>query len=768
MNFDLTQKESRPSLKKSSLLAKFLISYILVLLLPTIIILVYYYPYSAKIAKDKEMEWNAHVTEQFMTSMDIFTSYVYDLPSELLQNRDIKMYSAAENDYQRIVIANEMRKYNATDAFIDNTLLYVKSIGYLFAKTGSVYNVDDFARRGVGYYYENWPHEEMFDQLDRLDLPAVRPAEDVIVPGNNRLRMLTFLLPLPLGGENSPGAVLILVKEETVIRMMKSVSESYSGDFFIFDENGNRLVASDADSYGDSGEVQALVSRLGKSGQGSGIHEIGGQDVIVSYNVSDKNGWQYVSLLPVSDSLESIRTIQRNTVVLVLLILLAEGIVIYVSIRKNYHPIKRLVGLALDVFEPQEPKRMNEIDTIQHALDRLSTANSKLDESVRRTLPIMRDNLLFELASGHFEDWETFQREAAEYGVTIGGPLVTAAVIAFERDGADAGGVTEYCRMAEERLPEGIDGYFFKSIYKQETIFICSHAADFPIKAYLEEFQRELAARNGIHSLVGIGAPESSVRPEGVHLSYLQAVRTAEHLRIRKQYTILAFDEIEVSQAGTVSYFAELLQSLEMAILKNDVSVVESVMDRIIDYFGSDGMPHHMVRTVYLNTISVVINGLQRFRHDDGSLIMLTDAAFQKRYTIEQMAGIMRESCGKLCDIIRLTLPSSGSASQEDILAVIDQKGMDHDFSLQTMADHFGMSLSGFSYHFKKTMGQNFKEYIDRLRIQKSIQLLRGTGDTLDSVAQQVGYSNTSSFIRSFKKIVGTTPGQYRDTHRQA
>ncbi|WP_223830167.1 helix-turn-helix domain-containing protein [Paenibacillus arenilitoris] len=755
-------------MKKTSLLAKFLISYILVLLLPTIIILVYYYPYSAKIAKDKEMDWNAHVTEQFMTSMDIFTRYVYDLPTELLQNRDLKLYAAMENDYQRIVIANEMKKYNATDDFIDNTLLYVKNIGYLFAKTGSVYNVDDFARRGVGYYYENWPHEEMFRQLDRLVLPAVRPAEDVIVPGSNRMRMLTFLLPLPLGGENSPGAVLILVKEETVIRMMKSVSESYSGDFFVFDEKGNRLVSSDAAAFGNSDEFRALVARLGESGSGSDTYRIDGQDVIVSYNVSEKNGWQYVSLLPVSESLESIRAIQRNTVVLVLLILLAEVVVIYVSIRKNYHPIKKLVSLATDVFEPREPKRMNEIETIQYALDRLSSANSKLDESVRRTLPIMRDNLLFELASGHFEDWESFRREAAEYGVAIEGPLVTAAVLSFEPGGEDGLGVAEHCRSAEGRLPEGANGYFFKSIYKQEMIFVCSHAADFPLKSYLDGVRRELAARTGMQPLIGIGTPQSADRPEGVHLSYLQAARTAEHLRIRKHDAMLVFNEIEVSQTGAVSYFAELLQSLEMAILKNDAGVVESVMDRIIDYFGSDGMPPHMVRTVYLNTISVILNGLTRFRPDDGSLLMLTDAAFQQRYTIGQMAGIMRESCGKLCDIIRATLPSSRTASREEIVAVIEKHGMDHDFSLQKMADHFGMSLSGFSYHFKKTMGQNFKEYIDRLRIQKSSQLLRSTDETLDSVAQQVGYSNTSSFIRAFKKIVGTTPGQYRDTHRQA
>lgn len=749
-----------------NLLAKFLISYILVLLFPVIIILVYYYPYSTEIVKEKEMDWNGHITEQFMTSMDIFNRYVYNLPTELVQNREFKMYMAKDSDYQRILIANEMRKYNATDAFIDNTLLYVKSIGYLFAKTGSAYNSQDFARPGVGYFYENWPQKAMFEELDSLTSPVVRPVENVIVPGNNRVRMLTFLLPLPLGGYNSPGAVMIMVREDTIIRMMKSVSEVYTGDFFIFDAQGNRLVASSETSYSDSSDFKDLVLRLGENRSGSGTYRISDKSFIVSHSISDQNGWRYVSLMPVTETLQDIRTIQRNTVVLFGLMLLLEVIVIYVSIRKNYHPIKRLVDFAMNIFETNDRKSMNEIDTIRYALDELSSANNKLDERMKRTLPIMRENLLFELVSGHYQTWEDFQKEAVTYGLTFDHPFTAAAVLSCETGDDGIGRAAEYCRMNENGLPEGLQGYFFKSIYNQEIVFVCSHDQNFQLKSYLGSLQRELAERTGIHTLIGIGKPELSLSPEGIHLSYLQAMRTAEHLRIRKQCTILVFDEIEVLQTGAVSYYAELLQSLELSILKNDVAVVETLMERIIKYISSDGMPPHMVSSVYLNTISVIFNGLQRFHHDDRNLLRLTDAAFGHRYTIEQMVGIMRESCGKLCDIIRDTLPHSREASQEEILAIIEKKGMHPDFSLQMIADHFGMSLSNFSYYFKKTMGQNFKEYIDRLRIQKSIQLLRSTDETLESISQQVGYSNSSSFIRSFKKIVGTTPGQYRDSIR--
>jgi AraC-like DNA-binding protein len=282
-------------------------------------------------------------------------------------------------------------------------------------------------------------------------------------------------------------------------------------------------------------------------------------------------------------------------------------------------------------------------------------------------------------------------------------------------------------------------------------------------KTVLGDLQRELESQTGIRTLIGIGTPESAHSPEGMHLSYLQAARTAEFLRIRKRERLLAFDELEAPRHGTVSYFAELLQSLELAIWKNDVQGVEAVMERILDYIGSDGMPPHLVRTVYLNTAGVILNGLQRFRHDDCHLLRLADAMFQHRYTFGQMVAILRESCGKLCDMIRASLPPARPASKSEMAAYIERHGLDPNFSLQQIADHFGLSPSNFSHHFKKTMGQNFKEYVDRLRIQQSVRLLRHTDDTLDAIARQVGYTSTSSFIRAFKKSVGITPGQFRD-----
>ena len=118
-----------------------------------------------------------------------------------------------------------------------------------------------------------------------------------------------------------------------------------------------------------------------------------------------------------------------------------EVFIIYVSIRKNYQPIRRLVDLAVHVFEPLERKPMNEIDTIKYTLEELSQANSKLDEHVG-SLPIMRDNLLFELVSGHIPDWENFEQEARRVGIRFHHDNYTVAVLlrsGWSRAGQDIG-----------------------------------------------------------------------------------------------------------------------------------------------------------------------------------------------------------------------------------------------------------------------------------------------------------------------------------------
>ena len=48
--------------------------------------------------------------------------------------------------------------------------------------------------------------------------------------------------------------------------------------------------------------------------------------------------------------------------------------------------------------------------------------------------------------------------------------------------------------------------------------------------------------------------------------------------------------------------------------------------------------------------------------------------------------------------------------------------------------------------------------------MERAKALIRETGIGLNELADHLGYSNASSFIRSFKKVVRMTPGRYRES----
>ena len=72
------------------------------------------------------------------------------------------------------------------------------------------------------------------------------------------------------------------------------------------------------------------------------------------------------------------------------------------------------------------------------------------------------------------------------------------------------------------------------------------------------------------------------------------------------------------------------------------------------------------------------------------------------------------------------------------------------------------MSIAYMSLQFKKEMGENFLDYVWKLRLEKAKRLLQESDLSIDEISAAVGYANTSSFRRKFKQETGISPSQMR------
>lgn len=86
----------------------------------------------------------------------------------------------------------------------------------------------------------------------------------------------------------------------------------------------------------------------------------------------------------------------------------------------------------------------------------------------------------------------------------------------------------------------------------------------------------------------------------------------------------------------------------------------------------------------------------------------------------------------------------------------------EQNFSLSVLAEEFDMSISTLSRDFQKNLGQNFLESLHRMRIEAACYEIEHTDAPLSDIAVAVGYTNTLTMTRAFKKYLDCTPGAFR------
>lgn len=85
--------------------------------------------------------------------------------------------------------------------------------------------------------------------------------------------------------------------------------------------------------------------------------------------------------------------------------------------------------------------------------------------------------------------------------------------------------------------------------------------------------------------------------------------------------------------------------------------------------------------------------------------------------------------------------------------------------TIPQIAGFVGVSSIYLTKLFKLSTGKTLSEYLNYHRIQKSLDLLTNTEETINWISEAVGYSDVRSYIRFFKKFYYMTPSEYRKEH---
>lgn len=86
--------------------------------------------------------------------------------------------------------------------------------------------------------------------------------------------------------------------------------------------------------------------------------------------------------------------------------------------------------------------------------------------------------------------------------------------------------------------------------------------------------------------------------------------------------------------------------------------------------------------------------------------------------------------------------------------------------SLTEVAEKFHIESSYFSRMFRKEVGDTFVVYISKKRMEKAIEYMKKTDISLTEIAFLVGYDDYTYFNKVFRKMMGSSPREYRNVQK--
>lgn len=170
---------------------------------------------------------------------------------------------------------------------------------------------------------------------------------------------------------------------------------------------------------------------------------------------------------------------------------------------------------------------------------------------------------------------------------------------------------------------------------------------------------------------------------------------------------------------------------------------------------------------------TIILNTLLRKAAELGSVhpyhIDEISSRFARRIELvtsaKEVEHLHREMVHKYCLLVKNHSMKGYSLLVRKILTIVETD-LTADLTLNSLATKLNVNSSYLSTLFKKETGSTLTEYVNRKRVEHAILLLNSTNMQIQIIAQHCGISDVNYFTKLFKKQIGKTPKEYRESLR--
>ncbi len=425
----------------------------------------------------------------------------------------------------------------------------------------------------------------------------------------------------------------------------------------------------------------------------------------------------------------------------------------YLLSNRNYRPVERIYKLVQakwgEMAIPE--KRINEYDYI---FDHLSDMPERKHLVVlEQQKPQLIRSYLRALVEHNYSDLKELERRFTVLEVEF--PYQVFACIVVHKSDPDE-------LPAVECLPQVIPHVAFRIPYNRYACLIVNTVGDDEVIALAKGLTAGIRREIQQESYCGVGGIYN--RMEDLHLSYTQAVFAIEYHMLESEKDVHVYRYIK--EGMDYFYFPidreiDIATALRTGDSERSLKIVDSLLETNT---GIQNISPKAIRNLFFSAYMI---GLRIMSESECHNLEESDPAeLMSSETINDMREIVALFYHRVCSNCRNGRAGHTAIMVHRIEQFVSEHYADKNLSLTTLADHLGMSTSHVSRFFNSHFNRSFPDYLNHFRITKAIELMTAErGLMMKDLSERVGYYNPVTFRRSFKRVTGSTPTEYRLVH---
>lgn len=730
-----------------SLIVRYALSYISVIMLILSGFLGYMYFYTADEVRDTMLNNHVNRLNRIAFQHEDYIDTMLNTAVQIGLAPFIEPFQYNADPAKAYDLLRQIAPYTVTNGFCDQMYLTFAADDHIYSSTASM-TLDMFVDL---VSYEHLSDAELLALIRNPGQLTVIPAQHVdsrLLDLHADACAITFIMPLGADMNSSIGTMIFILKD-TVYQTMFADAIEDDNNTYIF-HSGQLLTSSTDFDVPVEAFASLLDARSTLSIQTFSYHGEDWQLLAVG-----NRDWtmQYVTILRCADLVSTVwSNLWGLFALLLVLSALAVGMAVLMA-RRNARPIQEISSML--------PRAANgdEFSSIQEGIRELTTRTCDLTTRLERSLPMQRHDFVLRFMKGRYDSREEAAAAATPLGMLIDKPFYAVILSAVQEHNDQP---LDLRRPPFDHL-EGIIGCGVELVALDVHMYLVFADAPEQIRALAQTIRSVTFERSG-HAIVALSGIQTDFACAPT--AYLEAATAYDNRFVMDENGLLDYSSISTSIEDVMPQAHKLTDGINQALMLRNRQMLSGKIDELLHFLKHTSMAPFVFRLIYNDVIDALMrehmDALARDRNVQELYDIFSLSSFQN---IGDLDALLRQ----LCDTIMSAEDRPAQITHEEepnaisqVVSYIKDHFADPELSISAIAEAFDMPTARLSLAFKEVTRMSPLEYLSLLRVEHSKDLLERSALSIKEIAVQVGYYDASSFIRRFKQLTGMTPLQYR------